>query len=208
MGFVHAGSRTGLLPRTGYEYHGLMHVSDWLPTLLNLAGGNASAVSGLDGHDVWPALASNATSPRTELLHNIDTFNGGGRDTSGFGNAAIRVGPLKLIVGGPGDGTHFVPPGCNASVCTPPVPPPLSAGCAPDEKNTTRWLFDIEVDPLELCNLAKSRPNDVKRLLTRLQAYNDTAVPAHYPEGDPAADPANRTGAEEGFWGPWVPDEL
>ena len=101
-----------------------------------------------------------------------------------------------------------MPPGCNASVCAPPVPPPASAGCAPDVKNTTRWLFDIEADPLELCNLAVSRPHEVERLLARLQAYNDTAVPAQSPPGDPAADPANRTGAEKGFWGPWVPDEL
>ena len=198
VGFVHAGAGTGLLPRTGYEYRGLMHVSDWLPTLLNLAGGDAGAVDGLDGHDVWPALAANGSSPRTELLHNIDTF---GR--SDFGNAALRVGSLKLIVGSPGVGDHLVPPGCNATVCPPPVPPPASAGCQPDQKNTTMWLFDIEQDPLELCNLAQARPADVARLLARLAEYNRTAVPAHYPPGDPAANPANRSGAEKNFWGPW-----
>ena len=95
-GFVHSP----LLKTTGYEYRGLVHVSDWFPTLLTLAGGDLADHPGLDGHAVWEAITTNGPSPRTELLHNIDVFGGLGR--TGFGNANIRVGDLKLIVGSPG----------------------------------------------------------------------------------------------------------
>jgi hypothetical protein len=66
-------------------------------------------------------------------------------------------------------------------------------------------LFDIDADPLELCNLAAARPADVQRLLGRLLFHNQSAVPAQVPPNDPAAT-ANRTGDEAGAWGPWVPD--
>ena len=90
MGFVHSPLLNG---QTGV-YRGLIHVSDWFPTILALAGATVSGVVrhgrlarsaprtgqgqgldldlGLDGHDVWPAITTNTTSPRTELLHNID----------------------------------------------------------------------------------------------------------------------------------------
>jgi hypothetical protein len=178
----------------------MVHVSDWMPTIVNLAGGNTSTISGLDGHDVWEAVTSNSTSPRTELLHNIDTF--GSLGSTGFGNAALRVGPLKLVVGAGGGGNHhYIPPGCKPEVC---VLPSIEQGCVNDTKNTSVWLFDIEHDPYELCNRAESRPEDVKRLLVRLKEYNDTAVPILYPDNDPKANPADREGVEKGSWGPWI----
>ena len=33
----------------------LVHVSDWFPTLMNLAGGNTTSLT-LDGHNVWEAI--------------------------------------------------------------------------------------------------------------------------------------------------------
>ena len=200
----------GLLPTTGFAYRGFVHVSDWLPSLLELASGSKAAASPaslaqLDGHALLDAIRFNRTSPRTELLHNIDTFGGAG--PHGFGNAAMRVGDLKLIVGTPGKGDHFVPPGCAPEVCVPPVPP-AGRGCAPDAKDTSLWLFDLAADPYELCNLAAARPADVAALLARLQFYNDSAVPTLYPPDDPASNPANRSGVEQGSWGPWRPDEL
>jgi len=68
------------------------------------------------------------------------------------------------------------------------------------------FLFNISEDPYELCNLVQSQPEDVKRLMRRLEYYNSTAVPVNYPPSDPAAAPANRKGIEKGSWGPWIPD--
>ena len=51
-----------------------MHVTDWLPTFLSLAGANSSDIlPNIDGIDQWQSLKQNsATSPRSELLYNID----------------------------------------------------------------------------------------------------------------------------------------
>lgn len=127
---------------------------DWFPTMVSLAGGNLADHPGLDGHNVWEAITTDTPSPRTELLHNIDVFGGLGR--TGFGNANIRVGDLKLIVGQPGsfpfdpevgrrtlDG-YFIPPGCSPEKCPTPQPPAhLRGSCAQDTPETDMWLFNI-----------------------------------------------------------------
>ena len=51
VGFVHSP----LLPSTGHIYEGLVHISDWYPTVVQLAGGNTTGLQ-LDGHDVWQAI--------------------------------------------------------------------------------------------------------------------------------------------------------
>ena len=118
-----------------------------------------------------------------------------------------RVGDLKLIVGRPGTTGHFIPPpGCKPEICVPPVMPSRPE-CTTDTNATHTWLFDIAADPYELCNLAPSQPVSVARLTTRLQFYNDSAVPAMSPGNDPASDPSQRSGIEKGSWGPWLPDD-
>ena len=51
-----------------------MHVTDWLPTFLSMAGANSSDIlPNIDGIDQWQSLKQNSTpSPRSELLYNID----------------------------------------------------------------------------------------------------------------------------------------
>ena len=74
-----------LLPSTvrGIPYDGLMHISDWLPTLLlgllDLPSiPNNNNYLPLDGFNQWSAITSNNVhSPRTELLHNIINNNNG-----------------------------------------------------------------------------------------------------------------------------------
>ena len=75
----------------GTSYRGLMHVTDWLPTLMHLASGGLWAgtpLSGkeVDGIDMWPALAAGAPSPRTEILHYHD----------GDGSV-IQIGDYKML---------------------------------------------------------------------------------------------------------------
>jgi arylsulfatase A-like enzyme len=84
------------------EYYGLMHFSDWLPTLLSFTGVSADQLpTGLDGIDMSKALQSfraNSTdeSPRNEILYDMYypeefIFN--------EGLVAYRIGDYKLIDG-------------------------------------------------------------------------------------------------------------
>ncbi|KAF7418651.1 hypothetical protein HZH68_001304 [Vespula germanica] len=71
----------------------LMSIADWLPTLLSAAGLDKSQLDKIDGLDLWETIAGNRTSPRSEILINID-------DISNY--AAIRSGDFKYITGNTG----------------------------------------------------------------------------------------------------------
>ena len=85
MGFVHSK----LIKNPGRVSHDLLHVTDWLPTFVALAGGNST--HSLDGSNIWETVSSGAPSPRTEILLNIDHLV--------WKNAALRVGDYKVVVG-------------------------------------------------------------------------------------------------------------
>ncbi|KAK2896649.1 hypothetical protein QQF64_005816 [Cirrhinus molitorella] len=207
VGFVHSP----LLKRKGVVSQALIHVSDWYPTLLSLAGYREFESSHLDGHDVWGAISSGLPCPRTEILFNIDpvsrrhgeidprllNLNGFGIWDTGV-RAAIRAGDWKLLTGNVGDGDWFPPQ-------TMPGGPQQWQGMEKrrDQRGKSVWLFNVTADPYERADLAEARPEVVKMLLTRLAEYNQTAVPPRNPPDDPMADPQ----LHGGVWTPWLGQE-
>jgi arylsulfatase A-like enzyme len=70
-----------------------LHMVDWFPTLLGLAGAPFDAKLPLDGRDAWPTIARGAPSPHEVLL-----LNAAGRTSASQRTSALRAGPWKLIV--------------------------------------------------------------------------------------------------------------
>jgi len=64
----------------------MIHVTDWYPTLVGLAGGQTSKAKPLDGMDVWATVSTGAPSPRKEVIYNVEPFRAG-----------VRQGDWKLI---------------------------------------------------------------------------------------------------------------
>ena len=185
-----------LLTKPQRVSHEMIHVSDWFPTLVKLAGGDLNGTKPLDGFNVWDTIDTGEPSPRTEILHNIDPEK---IYLSKHGyqwcpHAALRVGDWKLLTGCPGDSRW--------------IPPPNSSFNLNEEndfnKDTKKlFLFNIAQDPEERHELSAEYPEKVKELLLRLEQYNSTAVPVRFPVPDFAANPALHDGA----WSPWFTSE-
>lgn len=157
-GFVTGGSP--LLPASvrGTLNNKLIHVVDWLPTIVGLAGGTTDRNKELDGYNVWDAITKPSTpSPRTEILLNINPACGLGFVNP---NAALRVGDWKLLVD------------CfNVTTLAP-------------NDNTKIELYNIAKDPYEYADQASAEPAMVKQLLLRMAHYGaqpDQVPPTLFP---------------------------
>lgn len=170
-GFVHGQ----MLKRKGVISRDLIHVTDWYPTLINLAGATLdSKPMPVDGFDVWETISSGTPSPRTELLHNIDfpekrpglllTYD------TWYSGAAIRVGDMKLLMHVPNATWYQVPE---------------EGGIAPDMEEI--WdqktnivelaLYNITADPTDRYDVSHKYPNIVRHLKDRIHEHWKTAVP-------------------------------
>ncbi|XP_028838684.1 arylsulfatase J [Denticeps clupeoides] len=200
VGFVHSP----LLLKKGTVCRGLVHITDWYPTLVTLAEGSLGEDQSLDGYDVWEAISEGRPSPRRDILHNIDPIYAKAKNGSwkaGYGlwdtavQAALRVGHWKLLTGAPGY-SDWVPPQTFSNV--------LLADRWHNERirwdrGKSLWLFNITADPYERVDLSRRYPHIVKKMLMRLARYNQTAVPVRYPAKDYRSNPQYNGGV----WGPW-----
>jgi len=190
VGFVSGGA----VKQRGVINKDLIHVTDWFPTLVGVAGGNTDDTLPLDGVDQWATISEGSPGKRDMLLHNIDIL------TPRYGdplyddtfdtsiNAAIRVGDLKLVTGTPMG--YFGIEKLDGFVSF------ISSFTGIDNKNV--WLFNITADPSELNDISDESPGDVRNLLDRLDGFLKTAVTPLYPDPDPAAIPV-----PGGVWRPW-----
>jgi len=126
-----------------------LHMVDWYPTLIKLAGGSLEQPLPLDGRDLWPAITAQAASPHEEIVINTTPQHG-----------AIRVGDWKLVL----NGQHGVGDGEKS-----PADSELPAASVE--------LFDLASDPGEKHNRGDEQPDVVARLRQRYAAIAKQAVP-------------------------------
>ena len=125
-----------------------MHMVDWYPTLLGLAGAKVEQKLPLDGKDVWATLTEGKPSPHDAILLNTTPSAG-----------AVRAGDWKLVLNG-------------SAVDDDGEPVPKKKGGKGGVE-----LFDLKADPFEKTNLADKHPEKVTELRAKLDAFARQAVP-------------------------------
>jgi arylsulfatase A-like enzyme len=128
-----------------------LHIVDWYPTLLKLAGASSRQKLPVDGRDLWPTLTSKARSPHNAILINAAPKRG-----------AIRVGDWKLVLNGDVADTEGDESNSNVAVAN------ASEGLE---------LFNLASDPSEAENVAAKNPKKVKELRARYDAFAKQQVP-------------------------------
>ena len=66
-----------------------------------------------------------------------------------------------------------------------------SWGCPPSDPVGTPFLFDLDKDQGEYCDLYAALPEIAAEMLRRLDAYTTTEVPVRFPSPDPRLNPGN-----------------
>lgn len=136
-----------------------VHMVDWYPTLLKLAGASLDQKLPLDGKDIWPAITEGKPSPHHEILLNAEPKRG-----------AIRMGDWKLVLNGAAaasDGDADETAARN------------KGGGKPGARKSGHRveLFNLAEDPYERRNLAAARPDKLKALRTRYEFLAGQAAP-------------------------------
>jgi arylsulfatase A-like enzyme len=160
----------GRLP-TGASVRQPLHMVDWHPTLLRLAGARPAVGVALDGRDLWAALMGDTRPIRDEILINAAP-----------GTGALRRGDWKLVVNGQlrfKGGTPDAKFSWADLLRESKLPPE-------DADREQIELFNLADDPGESRNRASARPDLVRELKARYAAYAEQAVPLV--GGDKAAD--------------------
>jgi len=126
-----------------------LHMVDWYPTLLKVAGAPLRQKLPIDGRDAWPTIAAGKSSPHAEILLNATPQTG-----------AIRAGDWKLVLNG----------GYSSEVSE------SETGRERSAAGETVELFNLADDPYEEKNLADKYPAKVKALRARYDALAAQAV--------------------------------
>eukprot|EP00794_Sanderia_malayensis_P018116 gene18116-19926_t len=200
-GFVYSP----LLKKTDRVSTDLLHVTDWFPTILSLAGGRPDSDTEIDGVDVWRTLSDGAESPREELLLNIDDLV--------YKNSAYREGKWKVVFQDSSEWTDwFNPPDYDRpayrKLRTKQQKPASSVECEelPEQPvNCSQGcLFNMEEDPCEYKDLSQENSEKFTELKEKIDEYrNKMAEPKYKHDADPNSNPRNHGG----IWTPWIEED-
>ena len=132
--------------KAGITVNEPMHVVDWYPTLVKLAGAPVEQKLQPDGLDIWPVLTQGAKSPHDAIL----------LVGNKPGVSAIRMGDWKLLL--------------NAS------DKDVEDQVGDQKGTGEIELYNLADDISESKNLADAQPEKVKGMRTRLDAMLRNAV--------------------------------
>jgi arylsulfatase A-like enzyme len=136
--------------KPGSTVDAALHMVDWYPTLIKLAGGSLEQKLPLDGRDLWPTLTAAAPSPHEEIVHNCTPLGG-----------AIRSGNWKLVVNAQaGEGDD-----------------PQAAAERQAGQPERVELYNIADDPGEKHDVAGEKPEVAQHLRARLDQLAREASP-------------------------------
>lgn len=161
---------TGHIP-AGSVVKAPLHMVDWYPTMLTLAGVSLEQPAPLDGRDAWAAISAGAPSPHEFILYNTTPKNG-----------AIRVGDWKLVLNG------------QVSEIDGPAEAPAGKGKNKKGKGKAKGqgteagkveLYHLADDVGEKTNLAEKHPEKVAELKAKLAALAAQALPPKGGGGPP-----------------------
>jgi arylsulfatase A-like enzyme len=144
--------------KAGSVVNAPLHIVDWYPTLLKLAGASLDQQLPLDGRDAWPALTQGAPSPHDAILLNTTPVTG-----------AIRMGDWKLVLNG---SRNDMDDGAGAIAAKSKKGKQKQA-----QAKDAVELFNLAQDLSEKANLAEKNPAKVAELRARYDAFAREAVP-------------------------------
>ncbi|CAN7938758.1 unnamed protein product, partial [Ixodes hexagonus] len=171
-----------LLKSPSRTSHSLVHVVDWFPTLVALAGGGPP-LSGLDGVDQWKTISECGPSVRQSFVYNLSNRS----SLAG----AVRWGDFKLVhgFGGRPDGWY---------------PEPLlnktNVSMSDEKRSASLLLFNLSNDPYERKDLSSQMPDLTARLDGLLLDQAASMVPSVRLPDDPRGDPSRWGGAYSPGW--------
>jgi arylsulfatase A-like enzyme len=155
----------GHLP-SGERNREMLHIVDWYPTLVRLAGGSLEQELPLDGLDIWETLAHGAPSPHAEVLLNASPTEG-----------AIRAGDWKLVI------HHAI------EATEPRIDRRGNVRPGREGREETMELYNLANDLSEANDVAAEHPDRVADLRARYDLYAGEAVtPMVSPPRPPATE--------------------
>lgn len=155
-----------------------IHMVDWFPTFLNLAGAPLAQKLPLDGRDVLACLTANAPSPHDVIVFNLTPRNG-----------ALREGRWKIVLNGQVSETEEEPAAAKAGKKNKAAK--TDASTPPADRIE---LFDLETDHREKNNVAAEHPEIAARLRARLAEFSAVAA-------KPLSTPGDNRGTAPKVWG-------
>jgi len=168
--FVHGPPLTRARGRMGVTSSAVVHITDWFPTLLRLAGSTEQLIT--DGEDIWPVVTGVRDKARHVMVYNLDQD-----DQSRTFQYAVRQGGWKLIWG---QTKEFKP----------------HRKPQPDQVE----LFDLDSDPNEKHNLARARSGKLGQMKELALRLAEEMRPAFQPNRVSLGFPRYHEGVLETGW--------